>query len=116
MRPTTTCKRGDVVLVRFVFADETGTKLRPAVVISSAAYHRARQEAIVAAITSNVERRLFGDHVVEDWAQAGLLRPSLATAIFRTIKRAMIERTLGSLSRRDLAATEQQLLRSLALA
>ena len=116
MRPTTTCRRGDVVLVRFVFADETETKLRPAVVISSTAHHRARQEAIVAAITSNVERKLFGDHVVEDWAEAGLVRPSLATAILRTIKRAMIERTLGSLSRRDLVVVEQRLLHCLALA
>jgi mRNA-degrading endonuclease toxin of MazEF toxin-antitoxin module len=43
--------RGDVVLVSFVFSDESGKKLRPAVVISSAAYKRSRQEIVVAAIT-----------------------------------------------------------------
>ena len=31
----TACKRGDVVLVGFVFSDESGRKLRPALVISS---------------------------------------------------------------------------------
>ena len=51
--------RGDVVLVGFVFSDESGRKLRPAVVISSPAYNRARQEVIVAAITSNVRAALF---------------------------------------------------------
>lgn len=50
-------RRGDVVLVGFVFSDDSGRRLRPAVVISSAAFNRARPEVIVAAITSNVRRR-----------------------------------------------------------
>ncbi len=60
MPSMTDCRRGDVVLVRFVFSDESGVKLRPAVVVSSTGYHRSRREVIVAAITSNVKRRLFG--------------------------------------------------------
>jgi mRNA interferase MazF len=63
--------RGDVVLVGFVFSDESRRKLRPAVVISSPAYNRARQEVIVAAITSNVRRRFFGDHLLADWKERG---------------------------------------------
>jgi mRNA-degrading endonuclease toxin of MazEF toxin-antitoxin module len=31
----TSYKPGDVVLVRFVFADETGAKRRPAVIVST---------------------------------------------------------------------------------
>jgi len=45
--------RGDVVLVGFVFSDESGSKLRPAVVVSGAGYHRARQEMVVAAIEAS---------------------------------------------------------------
>jgi mRNA interferase MazF len=108
-------RRGDVVLVRFVFSDESGAKLRPAVVVSSRAYHSTRQEVVVAAVTSNVERRLLGDHLLADWRAAGLLYPSRATGILRTIRRAMIERRLGSLSGRDLAAVGRELRRSLAL-
>ena len=59
----TVYNRGDVVLVGFLFSDESAKKLRPAVVISSAAYNRSRQEIIVAAITSNTKRRLFGDYL-----------------------------------------------------
>jgi mRNA interferase MazF len=81
----TTSRRGDVVLVGVVFSDESGRKLRPAVVLSSPAYHRARQEVIVAAITSNVKRRLFGDHVLADWKGAGLLFPSVVTGILRRL-------------------------------
>ena len=103
------CGRGDVVLVGFVFSDESGRKVRPALVISSPAYQRRRREVIVAAITSNVQRRLFADHLLADWKAAGLLFPSVATAIVRTVKGTMIDRKLGSLSVSDLQAVERQL-------
>lgn len=111
----TACNRGDVVLVGFVFSDESGRKLRPALIISSPAYQRARQEVVVAAITSNIKRRLFGDHVIADWRGAGLLFPSLVTGIFRTVKRAMIERKLGTLPKADLEAVDRHILRALGL-
>ncbi|MBI4561844.1 MAG: type II toxin-antitoxin system PemK/MazF family toxin [Candidatus Rokubacteria bacterium] len=111
----TAYSRGDVVLVGFVFSEESGKKLRPAVVVSSPAYHRAREEVIVAAITSNVRRRLFGDHPIADWKGAGLLFPSLVTGILRTIKRTMIDRKLGSMPKADLEAIDRGLRRSLGL-
>jgi ABC-type uncharacterized transport system substrate-binding protein len=46
----TAYKRGDVVLVGFVFSDESGKKLRPALVISSSPYNRGRKEVLVARI------------------------------------------------------------------
>ena len=103
------------MLVSFVFSDESGKKLRPAVVISSAAYNRARQEVMIAAITSNVRRRFFGDHQIADWKGAGLLFPSLATGIVRTIKRTMIGRKLGTMPSPDLEAINRELRRSLGL-
>jgi len=108
-------KRGDVVLVAFVFAEESGSKMRPALVVSSAPYHRSRREAIVAAVTSNVERRLAGDHLLKGWREAGLLFPSVITGILRTIQRDMIRRRLGSLSVPDLEVVESELRSSLDL-
>jgi mRNA interferase MazF len=104
-----------VVLVGFVFADESGSKLRPAVIVSSSSYHRGRREVIVAAITSNVHRRLPGDHALAEWKSAGLLFPSLVTGILRTIKSSMAERRLGSLAESDLRGLDRELRRSLAL-
>jgi mRNA-degrading endonuclease toxin of MazEF toxin-antitoxin module len=111
----TVYNRGDVVLVGFVFADESGRKLRPAIVVSSAAYNRARQEVIVAAVASNVRRRLFGDYLIANWKEAGLLFPSVATAILRTIKRTMIEKKLGAMPKIDLETFDRGLRRSLAM-
>ncbi|MBI1960339.1 MAG: type II toxin-antitoxin system PemK/MazF family toxin [Candidatus Rokubacteria bacterium] len=111
----TAYSRGDVVLVGFVFSDESGKKVRPALVVSSPAYHRGRREVVVAAITSNVRRRLFGDHLIADWKGAGLLFPSRVTGIIRTISRTMIDRRLGSMPRPDMEAVERELRRCLGL-
>ena len=107
--------RGDVVLVSFIFADETGVKRRPAVIISSDAYHTGRDEAIIAAITSRTDRILVGDHLIAAWQSAGLLFPSVATSIIRTIKQDMINRRLGSLPTQVMRATDSKLKLALGL-
>jgi mRNA interferase MazF len=108
-------RRGDIVLVAFIFSDASGTKVRPALVVSSSAYHRGRRDVIVAAITSNTRRRLFGDPPVGDWKGAGLLFPSVVTGIVRTVKDAMIDRRLGTLPAKDMAHVDRQLRRILAV-
>ena len=107
--------RGDVVLISFIFADETGVKRRPAVIISSQAYYAGRDEAIIAAITSRTDRLLLGDHLIADWQGAGLLFPSVATSIIRTIKQDMINKRIGSLSIQDKAEIDSKLKLALGL-
>jgi mRNA interferase MazF len=72
---TTEYKRGDIVLVNFVFAEETGSKRRPVLILSSNCYMEERQDVIVSAITSNTLRLLVGDHLMFDWEAADLLFP-----------------------------------------
>jgi len=38
-------KRGDIIVVDFGFFEETGSKKRPALIISSDNYHKSQQEA-----------------------------------------------------------------------
>ena len=111
----TAYEQGDVVLVRFIFSDESGTKRRPAVIVSTSDYHQGRQEVIMAAITSNVERLLVGDHLIAGWQEAGLLFPSVATGIVRTIKQSMIERRLGVMPPEDMQAIRGNLRHVLGL-
>ena len=47
-------QRGEIVLVPFPFSDLSTTKVRPAIVISSAMYHQAEPDLLLAAITSNL--------------------------------------------------------------
>lgn len=106
MTRTTSFKRGELALVRFVFADDSGAKRRPVLVLSS---DHTRDDLVVVAVTSNLSRKQPGEHVVKDWESAGLPKPSLVTSIFRTIKRSMIDDTLGRLSAADMLAVEQRL-------
>ncbi|MBL16850.1 MAG: hypothetical protein CL767_06635 [Chloroflexi bacterium] len=66
--------------------------------LSSDEYMQGRQEAVVCAITSNTCRLLPGDHLMNDWEEAGLVFPSVTTGIIRTIKQSMIERKIGLVS------------------
>jgi mRNA-degrading endonuclease toxin of MazEF toxin-antitoxin module len=84
-------------------------------VISSAGYNRNRQDLIVAAVTSNIRRRLFGDYMMADRRGAGLLFPSIVTGILRTIKQTMVERRLGRMADTEMPAFERLLRRALAL-
>ena len=112
---TTGYRRGDIVLVKFVFASETGSKRRPVLLLSSDEYMEGRHEVIVSAITSNTRRLLPGDHLMNDWEEAGLIFPSVTTGILRTIKQSMIERKMGVISLRDLAQIGSNLTRILEL-
>jgi mRNA interferase MazF len=111
----TAYNRGDVILISFIFSDESGTKLRPAIIISSNDYHQGRQEAIIAAITSQTDRLLFGDYLIKDWNKSGLLFPSVVTGIIRTVKQSMIDRKLGTVPVAEMQAIDGKLSASLNL-
>jgi mRNA interferase MazF len=110
-------QRGDVVLVPFDFSDRSGTKWRPAVVISADQYNRGSPDLLIASVTGNLAALPHvGDHEIVDWERAGLLRPSLAQTKIATIEASTIGRRLGRLTPTDLAAVERGLRASLALA
>lgn len=102
-------KQGEIVLVSVVFSEGTGTKKRPALIISSDSYQEKRQEVIIAAITSNVKRILFGDTMINQWKEAGLLYPSVVTGILQTVKHGMIVQRLGKLSSQDFKKVRENI-------
>ena len=95
---------GDVVLVNFIFSDESGVKKRPGLVISSNQFNDKRNELIIVAITGQIEKLRFGDYLVNDYKKAGLLRPFAVTGVIRTIKSGMVDRLLGKFSSLDMKA------------
>ena len=111
----TSFSRGDVVLVKFVFADETGVKQRPGLIVSTNRYHQGRRETILAAITSNVGRLLVGGYKIRAWRESGLPYPSIVTGIIRTIKHDMIAGRMGELPVSELRSVENKLRELLAL-
>ena len=94
---------GDIVLVPFPFTDQSATKKRQAVVISSAACERP--DLIIMAITSQVRpAQTLGEVVVKDWQSAGLLKPSVIKPVIATIEKPLVISALGRLKNDDQAA------------
>jgi mRNA interferase MazF len=101
---------GDVVLVPFPFTDQTGNKKRPAVVVSSAAYHRERPDLILMAITSQTRTVAgIGEIPVLEWKKSGLLKPSILKPILFTVERLLIQRKLGQFVEEDRRSLRQTL-------
>jgi mRNA interferase MazF len=102
---------GDIVLVPFPFTDQSAVKRRPAVVISSSAYHDARPDIIIMAVTSQQPPKLFiGEVQVEDWRVAGLLKPSVLKPIVTTIESSLVLKKLGRLSPSDQTALRKVIM------
>ena len=114
MRPMTSYKQGDVVLVPFPFTDLSTHKQRPAVVLSSRSHSSTHPDVILAPVTSRAAHAL--DEVsLADWANAGLLKPSVVKPILASCEMRLIIRKLGSLSAPDLAQVRALFARILEL-
>ena len=102
-------KPGDVVLVRFPFADLATAKKRPALVLARTTRSPRNRLATLAMITSQIEAlRLDGDVTLTDWKPSGLLHPSLLRlAKVATVDEDLVDRTIGKLSSRDKAAARK---------
>ncbi len=98
-----------------MFSDGLGSKARPAVVLSSHPYHSARQDAVIVALTSQLDRMYFGDCEIRDWKIAGLKRPSIAKGFISTIKRTTISHQLGVLGEEDYNRVKDSVRSILAL-
>ncbi|OGT85123.1 MAG: hypothetical protein A3H91_07615 [Gammaproteobacteria bacterium RIFCSPLOWO2_02_FULL_61_13] len=110
MPSMTACNFGDIVLVPFPFTDQTTSKQRPAVIISSDAYHRVRPDVILMAVTSHVQTGAgLGETGVQDWKNAGLLKPSVIKPVIATVERRLVIKRLGQLTKTDLAGLRKVL-------
>lgn len=105
--------RGSVLLVPFPFADLTGSKARPVVVLSSAVYQR-RMDAMIVAMLTSMPRHGPYDVELRHWEQAGLLLPTWARAKLATLTTRLIHRPLGRLSGPDLRRVDRAVRSALA--
>lgn len=103
-------ERGDIVLVPFPFTDQTTTKKRPAVVISSNNYNKVSSDIVIMAITTQTEKTLgIGECLIRNWKEAGLLKPSSIKRALSTIEQKLVLKKLGKLSSGDSIAMDRAL-------
>jgi mRNA interferase MazF len=102
--------KGDVILVPFPFSDQTATKKRPAIVVSSDTYNSISQDIVIMAITGQIRGHIgVGEFLIEDWQSAGLLKPSAVKSAISTIEQRLVVKILGRLSSKDLSTLEKAL-------
>lgn len=93
---------GDIVLLPFPFTDQTTTKKRPAVIVSSSEYNNNRPDVIAMAVTSRIKPiQSFGEMTINDWKKAGLIKESAIKPIMITIEKGLILTALGQLAQAD---------------
>jgi mRNA interferase MazF len=111
MPNTTGYRFGDLVLVPFPFTDQTGIKKRPAIIVSSDAYHRQRPDVVLMAVTSQLLRPAgaVGEVLITEWQKAGLPKASLIKPVLTTIEKRLILRKLGELQEPDRTALRKAL-------
>ncbi len=104
---------GTVVLLDF--PGVTGTKRRPAVVLSSALYHKERPDVIVGLITSQTAAAIAAtDYALLDWRAAGLHRESAFRSFLVTLPRSGLIGWIGKLSERDWLVVRERVQSALA--
>jgi mRNA interferase MazF len=93
---------GDIILVPFPFTDQSTTKKRPAVVISSTPYNQERPDLIIMAVTSQIKpASIISEVIIQNWQAAGLLKPSAIKPVITTIEKPLIIKTMGRLKEND---------------
>lgn len=119
MPSTITCRHGQVVVVNVPLTHATGSKARPALVVSVEAFHRTLLDVIVCPISSqprHFRRPGPGDHPLVNWRQVGLRYPSTARiSNLLAVEKTLIKRMLGLLHPEDLTRVEQGLRQAFGL-
>jgi len=115
-------QRGDIVLVDFPYSDQTGSKVRPALVVQSDVWNQRLDDTILALITSSRHRRvgantqLFIDITTNEGRKTGLrLDSTVQCENLITYDRALILRTLGTLSATTLLQVDDCLKAALGI-
>jgi mRNA interferase MazF len=119
MPSTTTYRRGQVIVVKVPFTGQTGSKPRPAVIVSTDGFHRKLPDVIICPISSQPRyyaRPGPGDHPLKHWSNVGLKHPSTARlSNLVAVEKKLITRVLGRMPSEDLQRIDAGLCLALGL-
>jgi mRNA interferase MazF len=107
-------ERYDVVRVPFPFTDRQAEKIRPALVISAAAFNRPAGHSVMAMITSAGHAPWPLDVPISDLKAAGLPAPSIVRFKLFTLDHRLVRGKLGRLAEKDQAKTQKAMRHLLA--
>lgn len=98
--------KNDIVLVCYPFTDLSGSKVRPAVIVSAPHFS---DDFFIVPLSSRTNSLLSGEFVLENWREEGL---NVITAVKRgiyTVNKSLIVKLVGKLSISDFKSLESSL-------
>ncbi|HEY9771914.1 MAG TPA: type II toxin-antitoxin system PemK/MazF family toxin [Coleofasciculaceae cyanobacterium] len=98
--------KNNIILVRYPFSDLSNSKVRPAVVVSTA---HASQDIIVVPLTSKTTKLLSGEFMLLDWLKEGLNVPTAVKRGLYTVENRLAIKVIGELSKVDAQKLEGSL-------
>lgn len=87
-------KQRDIILIPFPFSDQSGQKVRPALIISNDSFNQS-EDVVACAITSNIKHSKYSLSISQDDIESGILyeKSSIkAETIFKIKKMLIIKR------------------------
>jgi mRNA interferase MazF len=111
MKPMLIYDKYSVVVVPFPFTDQTATKKRPALVLSSSEFNISVSHSVLAMITSAKNSNWLYDVAISDLDSAGLSSASIVRMKLFTMDNRLIIRQAGILANIDRQAVEKVLTR-----
>jgi mRNA interferase MazF len=98
--------KNDIILVRYPFSDLSNSKVRPAVIVSSA---HPSQDLMIVPLTSKTGSLLPGEFILSGWSIAGLNVPTSVKRGLHTIKENLVVKKIGTLVQTDSKQLENSL-------
>lgn len=111
-------RRGDVVMVDWIYSNRTGSKIRPVVVVQADFLNGLIADTVLIAVTRTTRGAASTEVVIDPVAesQSGLRHLSIASCNnFITLDQALIRRTIGTLSPSVMQRVEAALHTALGL-
>ena len=107
-----TYKQGDIVLIPVPFTDLTSSKKRPVLILSDNRYNEITDDLIVAAITSNVDNKIYTVKITaKNLTDGALLYDSCIRADkLYTLSQSIIIKKFGTVKYDVLKAVVEKLL------
>ncbi|MEB3338690.1 MAG: type II toxin-antitoxin system PemK/MazF family toxin [Leptolyngbyaceae bacterium] len=97
------CSKNDIILVRYPFSDLSSSKVRPAIVVSTA---HISQDIMITPLTSKTGGLVEGELILIEWVAAGL---NVTTAVKRglyTLHESLVVKRVGTLEDVDAEQLE----------
>lgn len=100
----TNIRQGGIILIPFPFTDLSGSKKRPALVVSGDQFNKRSEDVICCLITSNPKDRQEAVPITNKDLGSGFLEFDSKVKPYRlfTVDKGVVHKTLGTLNKRKL--------------